>query len=275
VTPKRETSRALGLGAVAAGMLVLTATACVLSYPGVHDLAKRVGIGATPAKAYPIAVDAMLVVAAVSVIALRGAGLPSRLYAWLCLIVSVAGLAAASVAQAAGFRVPHRAGQISAAIIPFVLVLGGFGLLIAVLRYARSRPSADGEGGWLPNQAAAMASVDAAVVVAPDLGADEAADPEVREAEADPAPAVDQAAPAVPAARPAEFQLRGRVQAELSPGPTPVPAESGDDADERPPLLPPLPREPTTLPRRQPPELRRPHSSPTPPQGPAETSGGS
>jgi hypothetical protein len=262
VTAKRETSRALGLGAVAAGLLVLTATACVLSYPGVHELAKRVGIGATPAKVYPIAIDAMLVVAAVSVLALRGAGLPSRLYAWLCLIVSVAGLAVASVAQAAGLRIPHRAGQIGAAIIPFVLVLGGFGLLIAVLRHARSRPAADGEGGWLPNQAAVMATADAALVVAPDVAASWTVDPEV---------AADAAEPADPAQSADPPATEGTVEPEppADPGP-PVPAVPAAELELSPGPAPEpttLPRrEQTTFPRREPPALRRPRSSPTPPK---------
>jgi len=310
VTPKRETFRALGLGAVAAGLLVLTATACVLSYPGVHELAVRVGLAAMPAKVYPVAIDAMLVVAAVSVLALRGAGLFSRLYSWLCLLVAVAGLTAASVAQAAGLRVPHRAGQIGAAVIPFVLVLAGFGLLIALLRYAMSRSGGGrrqtGAGVAAVAHAAAPADLgmaaepvaadpDLAPAVAagldpaadpadispaadpvdldpaadpagPDLAADPAdPDPAVDPADKDPAadpagtdPAADHAdpaAPVMPPARPAELQLRGRVQDGVSPASTLPPVEAGEG-----------PGKTVPLPRRVPPALRRPHSSPTPPK---------
>jgi hypothetical protein len=285
VTARRETFRALGLGAVAVGLLVLTATACVVSYPAVHHLAGRIGISPTLATVYPVAFDAMLVVAAVSVLALRGAGLPSRLYAWLCLLVAVAGLAAASVAQVAGLRVPHRAGQIGAATIPFVLVLAGFGLLVALLRYARLRPRADGDAreraaAAYPARALALATLTDPVVAADsDVPADSvlAAEPEVlpdstvaatREIADDSALAADYAMEADPAlaadpglaADPALAADPGMVAdpaptPELSPASIPAPAGPADGPD-RPPL-----------PRREPPALHRPRSSPTPPKG--------
>jgi len=273
VTAKREPLRALGLGAVAVGLLVLTATACVLSYPAVHHLAGRVGVSATMATVYPVVFDAMLVVAAVSVLALRGARLPSRLYAWLCLLVAVAGLAAASVAQVAGLRVPHRAGQIGAAIIPFVLVLAGFGLLVALLRYARTRPRADGDdreraAADYPARALALATLtDPALAADPDVAADSvlAPDPEVlpdstvaatQEIAADSALAADYAMGADPAlAADPGLAADPAPAPELGPASIPAPAEPADGPD-RPPL-----------PRREPPALHRPRSSPTPPKG--------
>ena len=93
--PGRDASRALrvlALIAVAAGLAGLTAAACVLSYSSIHDLAIQAGVHGRLASIYPYIFDAMLVVAGCSVLALRGAGLISRIYSWLCMLVLLAAL---------------------------------------------------------------------------------------------------------------------------------------------------------------------------------------
>src|ERR1700691_2944949 len=77
----------LGLAAVSAGVLLLMAAAFVLSYTGIHALALSAGVSPRFARIYPVIFDAMLVVACAAVLALRGAGLPSRCYAWLRMLV--------------------------------------------------------------------------------------------------------------------------------------------------------------------------------------------
>src|SRR5450432_3396757 len=131
--------RLLAVIAVALGLLALTAAACVLSYSGIHILARQAGVSASLAKIYPLIFDAMLVVAGCSVLALRGAGLISRVYSWLCLVILLAGVAVGSAVHAAAIRFPHRPAALTVAVVPWVLVLLGFGLLLTLLRHARLR----------------------------------------------------------------------------------------------------------------------------------------
>jgi uncharacterized protein DUF2637 len=138
----RESGRALrllGLAAAATGLAGLTAAACVLSYSSIHHLATNAGVSSRLATVYPLAFDAVLVVAGCAVLALRGAGLPSRIYAWLCLLVLLGALATGGTLHAAAVHIPRRQAAIAAAVIPWALVLIGFGLLLAMLRYARIR----------------------------------------------------------------------------------------------------------------------------------------
>ena len=95
--------RLLALIAVAGGVIALTAGACVLSYTSVHDLALHAGVSGSLAKIYPGIADAMLVIAGCAVLALRGAGLISKIYAWLCFIVLLAAIAAGSAIRPPAF----------------------------------------------------------------------------------------------------------------------------------------------------------------------------
>jgi hypothetical protein len=134
--------RLLGLAAVAAGLLLLMAAAFVLSYPGIHAIALSAGVSARFARIYPVIFDAMLVIACAAVLALRGAGLPSRCYAWLTMLVLLAAAAGADTLHATNISLPHKTAAATAAIIPWALVLVGFGLLLAMLRQARTRRAA-------------------------------------------------------------------------------------------------------------------------------------
>jgi uncharacterized protein DUF2637 len=140
--PARDSGRALrllGLVAVAVGLAALTAAACALSYSSIHHLAIEAGVTRQLARIYPFIFDALLVIAGCSVLALRGAGLPSKIYAWICLLVLLGALAAGGAVQAAAVHIPRKLAAIVAAVIPWALVLIGFGLLLALLRYARIR----------------------------------------------------------------------------------------------------------------------------------------
>lgn len=142
VAPARDSGRALrliGLVAVAVGLAALTAAACALSYSSIHHLAIESGVTWQLARIYPFIFDALLVIAGCSVLALRGAGLPSRIYAWFCLLVLLGALAAGGAVHAAAVHIPRKLAAIVAAVIPWALVLIGFGLLLALLRYARIR----------------------------------------------------------------------------------------------------------------------------------------
>ncbi|HXS67128.1 MAG TPA: DUF2637 domain-containing protein, partial [Streptosporangiaceae bacterium] len=131
--------RLLALIAIAGGVIALTAGACVLSYTSVHDLALQAGVSVSLAKIYPGVADAMLVIAGCAVLALRGAGLISKIYAWLCFVILLAAIAAGSALRPAGVHLPKRWAEVTAAIFPWALVLLAFGLLLALLRHARRR----------------------------------------------------------------------------------------------------------------------------------------
>jgi hypothetical protein len=138
----RDSGRALrlaGLIAVAVGLAALTAAACTLSYSSIHHLATDGSVSPRLARVYPFIFDALLVIAGCSVLALRGAGLGSRIYAWFCMLILLAALAAGGAVHGAAIHVPRRLAAIVAAVVPWALVLIGFGLLLALLRYARMR----------------------------------------------------------------------------------------------------------------------------------------
>ena len=131
--------RIVALAAVTIGLLLLAAAAFVLSYAGIHATALNLGVSASLARLYPLIFDAMLVVAGSAVLSLRGAGLVSRCYALLVLVVLIGAAAGADTVHATDTHLPHRQGAAAAAIIPWALVLIGFTLLLAMLRHGRLR----------------------------------------------------------------------------------------------------------------------------------------
>ena len=133
--------RVVALIAVIIGVLVLAAAAFVLSYAGIHAIALEAGVSPRLARLYPLIFDAMLVVALNSFAALitTCAGLVMRCYAWFSLLVLLCAAAWADALHATATRLPHRTAAATVAIIPWALVLLGFGLLLAMLRHARQR----------------------------------------------------------------------------------------------------------------------------------------
>jgi Protein of unknown function (DUF2637) len=156
--------RLLALAAVAAGVGLLAAAAFVLSYTGIHAVALYAGVPPRLARIYPVIFDAMLIVACAAVLSLRGAGLLSRCYAWLSMLVLVVTAATADTLHAIGTRLPHKPTAAAVAIIPWALVLIGFGLLLCMLRQARLHRAAADEEEGLPEpsgQAEVAAGLDA------------------------------------------------------------------------------------------------------------------
>ncbi len=131
--------RNVGLAAVCVGLAALASATFVLSYPGIHAVALQAGISPRLARGYPLLLDAMLVVVLAAVLSLRGAGLPSKVLAWLTLLALLGATASADALHAAKDKLPVRAAEITAAVLPWVLVLLAFVLLLAMLRHARLR----------------------------------------------------------------------------------------------------------------------------------------
>ncbi len=134
--------RILVLAAVILGVAALAAAAFVLSYSGIHAVARQAGISPQHASDYPLLIDAMLVITLLAVLGLRGAGLPSRMLSWLALLCVLAAAAGADVLHATGRALPHNAGAATAAVLPWALVFIAFMLLLALLRHARLRRQA-------------------------------------------------------------------------------------------------------------------------------------
>jgi Protein of unknown function (DUF2637) len=139
--------RILALAGVCLGVAALAAATFVLSYSAIRAIALQAGITPRLARGYPLLLDAMLVIVLAAVLALRGAGLPSRLLAWLTLLVVIAAAAGADALHAAGEKLPHRAVAITTAVLPWALVLVAFALLVTMLRHARLRRG--GSEAWL------------------------------------------------------------------------------------------------------------------------------
>ncbi len=143
--------RTLGLAAVCLGVVAIAAATFVLSYSGIHALALQARIEPRLARGYPLLIDAMLVVVLAAVLALRGAGLPSRIFAWVTLLVILAAAAGADALHAAGRKLPDHVAAVTAAVVPWVLVFLAFGLLLAMLRHARNRRQAAARGRVAPH----------------------------------------------------------------------------------------------------------------------------
>jgi hypothetical protein len=210
--------RAVALTAVSAGVLVLAAAAFVLSYSGIHAVARQAGVSATLARGYPVIFDALLVIACAAVLSLRGAGAVSRFYAWLSLIVLLGATAGADALHSTGTAVPHRTAALAAAIIPWILLLIGFGLLLAMLRHFRLHRAA-APAPALTREARRPAGPPA-LPPGPTQAARPAQLPE-------PSPAPEPAAPAPPAAPP-----ESAAPAAAGPPPVSVPPQAPSERAE-------------------------------------------
>jgi uncharacterized membrane protein SirB2 len=134
--------RLAGLIAAIAGVTLLAALAFVLSYGGIHALARQAGMSASMARLFPLIFDAMLVVSGVAVLLLRGAGWWRRGYAWLIMMVLLVAVAAGDAVHAAGTHLPRRPAAIIAAVLPWALLLLAFSLVLTMLRQFRYRRAA-------------------------------------------------------------------------------------------------------------------------------------
>src|SRR5215831_5669947 len=137
-----STLRVAALATVAVGVVLLAAAAFVLSYQGIHQIARQAGVSPGLAKLYPLIFDAMLVIAGAAALALRGASWWARCYAWASLLILLAALAIGNALHATGTILPAQPTKAAVAVIPWVLLLMAFGLLLEMLRHFRTTRSA-------------------------------------------------------------------------------------------------------------------------------------
>jgi hypothetical protein len=151
-TPSRRGFRIVALTAAIIGVLALAAAAFVLSYTGMRDTVLHAGVTPHLARIYPAIFDAVVVVAGVTALSLpRNRGL-LRSYAWLAMLVAIAGVAAADALHATATVLPKRPTELAVAIAPWVLLLIIFTLLFALVRVAlpgrkaadQAQPTANG-----------------------------------------------------------------------------------------------------------------------------------
>jgi hypothetical protein len=131
---------------VIAGVALLAVAAFLVSYAGTREIAVAAGVSPALAGLYPLIVDAVLVVACVAALALRGAPWWMQSYAWLSVMFLLAVVALVGAAHAAGVSLPHRPTAATVAAMPWVLFLLGFGLGLTILRHLRAARAEDPPG---------------------------------------------------------------------------------------------------------------------------------
>lgn len=142
--PGQWALRVLAVAAACLGVAALAAATFVLSYSAIRAVVLQAGIAPRLARGYPLLLDVMLTIVLAAILALHDAGLASRLLAWVTLLLVMAAAAGADAMHTAGRVLPHQAAAITAAVLPFVLVLVAFVLLLTMLRHARLRQPANG-----------------------------------------------------------------------------------------------------------------------------------
>jgi uncharacterized protein DUF2637 len=152
------TLRLVALTAVIAGVILVAVAAFLLSYEGIHQIALQAGVSPGLARLYPLMFDAMLIIACAATLALRNAGWAAKCYAWVSLLLLVGAVAAGDALHATGVKLTGQAARATIAIIPWALLLMGFGLWLVVLRQwrrTRATAAADGTVGGRAGQATA------------------------------------------------------------------------------------------------------------------------
>ena len=224
--------RVVALSAAILGVLVLLAAAFVLSYPGIHQLARTAGMSVTLARIFPVIFDALLVVAIAAVLSLHGAGWWRRGYSWLITLLLLAAMAAGGVLHEVHPHIPHRPAAITAAVLPWALLLIAFSLLLSMLRQfrqARLSPAADLPATPAPASPAPAGSAQAGTRIGLDAllaGGTARIVPAQPSTAPAPAPAAMPAPPARPrpVLSPLPARCRRRPRGSVSPPTSPRPA---------------------------------------------------
>jgi hypothetical protein len=137
--PRRNWPGRLVNLAVALIVLAVAAGMFVFSYSGVRALALAAGMSTQLARLYPGLFDAVLVIACLAAIVFRDGRWWARCWAWLVIIVVLAGIGATDVAHAVNYALPHRGTEAAVAAAPIVAVLLAFTLLLTMLRHSRTQ----------------------------------------------------------------------------------------------------------------------------------------
>ena len=129
--------RLAALTAVIVGVILVALAAFLLSYTGIHQIALQAGVSAGLARLYPLMFDAMLVITCSAVLATRTAGWATKVYVWVCLLLVVGAVAVGDALYATGVHLTGQAARATIAVVPWVLLLLGFGVWLVMLRHWR------------------------------------------------------------------------------------------------------------------------------------------
>lgn len=134
--------RRAGIAVTGVGVAALTAAACVLSF---EDLRALAVVGRAPAGLaylYPAAFDALLVIAMIGVLLLRGGWWPVRLQAGVILTLLFAGAATAEVSTAMRMAVDEGRAAVVVAVAPWVILILALWLWLLLIKHAAARRAA-------------------------------------------------------------------------------------------------------------------------------------
>jgi hypothetical protein len=134
--------RHAGVALAGVGVAALTGTACVLSFETLRALAVTGGARADLAYLYPAGFDALLVIAMIGVLLLRGARWPTRLQAGAALVLLLAAVVTAEVVRAAGTAVDVRQAAVVVAVAPWVMLAVALWLWLVLIKHAHVRRAA-------------------------------------------------------------------------------------------------------------------------------------
>ncbi|ACZ83971.1 DUF2637 domain-containing protein [Streptosporangium roseum] len=148
VPPLAEPSRAAvalrraGIAVTGVGVAALAAAACVLSFDDLRVLAIAGEADQRLAYLYPAAFDALLAIAMIGVLLLRGGRWPVRLQAGVVLTLLFAAAAAAEVTTATRATVDARQAAVVVAVAPWVMLLLALWLWLLLIKHAAARRAA-------------------------------------------------------------------------------------------------------------------------------------
>ena len=129
--------RLAALTAVIIGVILVALAAFLLSYSGIHQIALQAGVSTGLARLYPLMFDAMLIITCSAVLATRTAGWGTKVYVWVCLLLVVGAVAVGDALYATGVHLTGQAARATIAVVPWVLLLLGFGIWLVMLRHWR------------------------------------------------------------------------------------------------------------------------------------------
>jgi hypothetical protein len=139
--------RLVALTAVVIGVMLVALAAFLFSYTGIRQIALQAGVSPGLARLYPLMFDAMLIVTCSAVLATRTAGWGTKSYVWVCLLLVVAAVAVGDALTATGVHLTGQAARATIAVVPWVLLLMGFGIWLVMLRHWRRVRVAEGVNG--------------------------------------------------------------------------------------------------------------------------------
>jgi hypothetical protein len=139
--------RLIALTAVVIGVMLVALAAFLFSYTGIRQIALQAGVSPGLARLYPLMFDAMLIVTCSAVLATRTAGWGTKSYVWVCLLLVVAAVAVGDALNATGVHLTGQAARATIAVVPWVLLLMGFGIWLVMLRHWRRVRVAEGVTG--------------------------------------------------------------------------------------------------------------------------------